>query len=536
MTAHVIPPPAQGGPDDDARGLRAFHPVGQHAMGWCYDPQDPTRRFVVDVRVDGESMSLVLAETFIPTLRDRFGGDGCHGFLVRLDRVRLAGAQLVEAYVANTDIRLGAFRLDEAPEPAAGTGRIVGEVHWMGGLRITGWACDVAAPVLPLTIDILVDGDPITQVTPHRWREAGPNEAAPSGRFAFDACLPARFADGIVHTVRCLAGGTELAGSPCVVLAHGQGFEGLAAEIDPDGTTGHLLRARLLDRLMPSSIPLGEFDAWRVHFPVPAPRETATLVGVAVIGDIDGEVSSTLVSLGAQSHPHWVAVSIAGSDGAFSGEAFATAAAELADAGAEVVVVLEAGSLLDPHAFGHLAAAFEDARFPGVVYPDSVGRMRDGRTAPSFKPSFDRHRLLAQPYAADLFAISRRVLDELRQEPPVSLWTLLLRAVRVAGRIGEKVAHLPELLVTVNEKASPGRVANVVAAAREEAAARGRAAIVEPLSPAARPALPLARPEDARANRVSVIIPTRDRLDLLQPCIETMLHHTQGVAYEVIVV
>ena len=97
MTAHVIPPPPQGGPDEAATGLRAFHPVGQHAMGWCYDPEDPTRRFVIDVRVDGESMSLVLAETFIPTLRDRFGGDGCHGFLVRLDRSRLAGAVLVEA-------------------------------------------------------------------------------------------------------------------------------------------------------------------------------------------------------------------------------------------------------------------------------------------------------------------------------------------------------------------------------------------------------------------------------------------------------
>jgi GT2 family glycosyltransferase len=522
----------------DGHGLlRAFHPVGHHAVGWCYSPADPSRRFAVEVRVDGETLALVLAETFVPTLREAHGGDGCYGFLVRLDPERVAGATLVEAYVANTGIRLGAFRLDERPDGLPGpSGRIAGDVIWRGGLRITGWACDLAAPMIPQSVEILVDGDTVAQVTPHRWREADLGEAVPSGRFAFDVGLPQHFADGQVHTVRCLVAGAELAGSPCEILVHALGFEGLASDIDPDGTTGNLLRARMLDRLMPASIPMAEFEAWRSQFPVSTPHPGDALVGVAVIGDVEGAVGSTLVSLGAQSHPHWLAVSIAAEDGTFSREAFATAASELVEAGVELVAFVEAGALLDAHALAHLAAAMEDSRYPGVVYSDSAVRSRDGRVTPSFKPAYDRHRMLAQGYAADLFAVSRHVIEGLRAAPPTSVWDLLFRSIREAEGLSEPVAHLPEVLVTVPQIASPARTDALARAAEIEAAAHGLPLAASAVPGAARPLVHLSWPDDAMVPRVSVIIPTRDRLDLLQPCIETLLRVTTGIAFEVIVV
>src|SRR5690242_16572904 len=82
-----------GEPSDLPDGRVAFYRVGEQAVGgWIIDPESPQQRFVVDIRVDGESAALALAESFVPELRQRFGGDGCHGFLVPLDPERTADA------------------------------------------------------------------------------------------------------------------------------------------------------------------------------------------------------------------------------------------------------------------------------------------------------------------------------------------------------------------------------------------------------------------------------------------------------------
>jgi GT2 family glycosyltransferase len=525
---------------DDAPkpGPCAFYRVGEHAVGgWARDPERPDRRLVVDIRVDGETIALTQAESFVPELRQLFGGDGCHGFVVLLDPARMAGASRVEAYLANAETCLGAIRLDGAADAElVATGRIAGELRWSGGLRLNGWACDVATPTQPVPVQVLVDGEPLVEALPMRWRESQPGDPVPSGRFAFDACLPVRFADGRVHTVRALAGGVELAGSPCIVLVHELGFQGLAAELDPADRTGHLLRTQLLDRLMPSAVPLGEFEAWQARFPVDPPGPSDLLTAVLVVGDVEPAISRTLDSVEAQSGDGWFAVSLAASDWTFSPDALAAAAAEIRDGGAQAILVVEAGTLLHRDAVAHLAAAIEHPGMPGLVYCDTIVPGPGGRATPSLKPVFDRPRMTAQAYAADCFVMTPEGLDAALDAQASSLPELLLAAIRRCERDGLAIGHLPQLLARLPVREVGARAAALARAAAIDGQERGLPREASPIGNALRPCVALAWPQDARSGPVSIIIPTRDRVDLLEPCLDSLRRISAGVEYEVIIV
>lgn len=554
MTKHAVAPPVAAddetgvGPSErirpDGGGAEAaalageFYRIGEQAFGgWVRDDGRPDQRFVVEILVDGEHAALTLAESFVPELRRRFGDDGCHGFVVLLEPARLTDASRVEAVLANHGHRLGTVALDPSAEtgPVA-TGRVAGELRWSGGLRLSGWACDVAAPSQPLGIDVMVDGESVAQVLPTRWRESQAGDVVPSGRFAFDASLPARFADGRVHTVRALAGGIELAGSPALVLVHELGFQGLAAELDHEDRTGHLLRTQLLDRLMPGALPLGEFAAWRARFPVRAPQSCRAHVAVLIAGDDEAALTATLASLDCQAHSDWFAVSLAAEEGLFAAEALAAAAAEIAEGGADGILVVEAGTVLDPHAVGHVAAALWDETGPGLVHADVVLPGAGGRMVPSFRPAFDRVRLLAQGFMADFFALAPAVFEAAAEEGCASLHDLVLAGVRQAEAMRLPIGHLPLLLGQLPSRDLARRSESLALAASRDLNLAGQDRVATPSPGLLHPGVTLSWPAARRAEPVSIVIPTRDRVDLLRPCIESLMRRTERIAFEVIVV
>jgi O-antigen biosynthesis protein len=542
MNKHASAPPAavaasgrEPRPADDAAIAGEFYRIGDQAFGgWVRDATRPDQRFVVEIRLDGEHAALTLAESFVPELRQRFGDDGCHGFVVLLEGARIADASRAEAFIANSERRIGAVALEPGAEPAPiVTGRVAGELRWAGGLRLSGWACDVAAPSQPLAIEVMVDGETIAHALPTRWRESQAGDVVPSGRFAYDSSLPPRFADGRVHTVRVLAGGIELAGSPTLVLVHELGFQGLAAELDHEDRTGHLLRTQLLDRLMPGSLPLADFPAWQARFPVEAPAPCRATIAVLIVGDGEAALGATLDSLERQEHSGWFAVSLVAEEAAFAPEALAAAAAEIASGGADGVLVVEVGTILDSQAVGHVAAALWDAAAPGLVYADALVPGPGGRLVPSFKPAFDPVRMLAQAHMADLFALAPATFEAAVEEGCGSLYALLLAAVRQAQGMKQPIGHLPHLLASLPPR-DLSRRSELLAGALNGSSLRERRASPQP-GPV-HPAVSLAWPAQARAAPVSIVIPTRDRVDLLRPCIESLMRRTERIAFEVIVV
>ncbi len=523
---------------DPAPVAAAFHAIADFAVGgWVVDPSRPGHRLAVEIRADGEHLGLVMAESFSADVRERFGGDGCHGFTYVLDTEQLGAVRVVEAVLANSDTVIGTIEWRDRAAADATSRAVVGELVWTGGLRVSGFAHDLADPARTVSVEVFVDGDLVARAAASQWRDMGHEDIVPSGRIGFDIGLPMSLADGRTHALRVTADGLDLEGSPTEILVHDGGFAGLAQAIDPADATGLKARAELLDRLMPAALPYPEAKAWLERFPVDPPTAAIGMVAVVMVGGGDGEVAATLRSLERQGHRRWLAFHVPASAFGLDGEAFEQTRDALLEADADAVVVVTAGSVLDPHAIGHLAAALEDPSAPGLVYPDIV-RSMDGRPLPLAFPAHDRFRMRSQGYCVDLFGVCAGLFEIAAEQGPSSTYDLLLSCLRACETAGDSIAHLPQFLAVVPPPDLADRTRALADAVRRDVAARRPAGLVEieEASGSLFPAIAIRRPVTDVLPGVTIVIPTRDRLDLLQPCIDGILAKTRDVDFEILVV
>jgi O-antigen biosynthesis protein len=234
-------------------------------------------------------------------------------------------------------------------------------------------------------------------------------------------------------------------------------------------------------------------------------------------------------------------------DEVIGGAAAVNAALSLATG--EFVTFMRTGDTLAEHALYEVAVELSENPDTDIVYTDSdeIGA-DDQRSNPWFKPGWDPDLLLAQDYIGDL-AVYRRALVEkiglLRSEfEGAEFYDLTLRTTAAAGR--DRVRHLPGILyhryrednTTASEDAlSALRDIHVSRqAVRRHLEARGDTqALVEPavqIPSANRIVWPL--PKDRPL--VSIIVPTRDRAELLAQSVDGILHRTDYCNLELLIV
>jgi O-antigen biosynthesis protein len=215
----------------------------------------------------------------------------------------------------------------------------------------------------------------------------------------------------------------------------------------------------------------------------------------------------------------------------------------------EFVTFLQPGDILAEHALYEVVIALGGNRQADVVYTDSDRLDSDGKRAdPWFKPGWDPDLLLGQDYLSAL-AVYRRDLVEgagwLRSGfEGAELYDLALRVTRATTP--DRIVHVPGILNHCRDAKATDFSKNEgpelpVAeahwrAVRDHLDFQGnRDALVEsvPQIPGAvRVVWPLPPCEPC----VSVIIPTRDRVDLLGECIDGVLHRTDYGNFEVLIV
>lgn len=491
--------------------------------GWVLDKRDPDRRFVVEILGDGLSLAVVRAEMHVACLRDEGHGDGCYGFAIGLD-ARFA-CDSYELLVANTAQVVAHCR----GASVAVHGRELprhGHVIWRGGLRLSG-AVQPGPDGAELQVYL---GSRRLEASPryHPGTRCGPERQ-------FDLLLPPALADGSLHRLRILDGqGLELEGSPVSILAHPRGLAGLAAGFDRP------TRA-FLDDLVPASLPFERYPLWAQHHgdvdEVPAAASAATL-GVLILGR-DGS-RATIASLGIQRGPYHLRTMVIGEgegEAGCSGSEWRAAWEALAALGIAAVLVMEGGTELKPSACRHLAAALDqkddDGALPALVIGDFEQTGSDGAIIPFFGSVLDYERLLSQGYAAGIFALRRLPQACETGNDVATIQDLLFAALEEAAAAGRSVAQVPRIMARLRRRRSDSD-ARLAGAVRRHLARIGQVASVEAGEGALLPLVHVRRPRPE--GEVSIIIPTRDRLDLLRPCVESIRARTSHPDHRIVIV
>ena len=501
-------------------------------FGWACAAD--ARDVVVEVLGEGEPIALASCNLRLPD------GVACppakrrFGFMARIGKERLQSLGRVTARVANH-----AFMLDGAVEIATGERPDLppfAGVHDRDGLRICGWVLpDPVSGQVPNVLALL-DGRciaeaPANKRDPQLAALGGPGDAG-----GFDLTLPLALADGREHLITlCTSHGLELPGSPFKVCLPPLGDLAFLKSLSLPAADAKLLTT-LATRWAdgnPLSLGFADYSVWRDRFCFTEGHASRTPVSV-FIGPheaSDGAVRRSLDSLLAQSHRAWrLLVWAPVSKGRkemprdsrieWVPPARWRAAVRAAVRKAAWVTFLPAG---DTWASPYLASAvsvLRESKDHALCYTDADA---DSPQLPWFKPDWCYETFLALPLLDHGFMCRASLLKDPSPQPLDWPW----QAVAALGASVASVGHLAEPLHTCGEGRSPsahrlgdmadlpGRPDIPALVARDETIARwapgtsGMPHRVEWRAPRKWPA-------------VTLMIPTRDRHDLLRTCVESV--------------
>lgn len=492
------------------------------AIGWAMAPGLPDLKPLIEILCDGYPVAFDRADIFRPELRASFGGDGCCGFAIALPEAARLFGHGIEAQAANGGAKL-AGRISLAQPAHAQRPRLRGEVTRTAGLRVLGWVNPLTFQAAPLRVRAYLGTELLAETMATRQLPQPGDAPLSASARGFDLHLPMDLADGRARQVRvCDADGRELKGSPVTVAAWPAGLgatlQRLAESPDlPPAAASALTRVAALAEsggAGAASVAFREFGAWQRAFPPAAARTDGAGPPMTALIFGPGDAEATRATLPEDA----TAAALHIPDGVVPAAAWPRHGA---------VVPVRAGDRLHPAAFGRLAEALKGAQ---AAYTDTV-QMVSGRPHPWMKPDWDPDLCLAQGYVFGLLALRA---DDAPPKPTLAEWV-----VAALGDLGGgDVAHVPEALYTQADAAAQGAAPTPpgwAEALREWPAVRRAGGTVSALDGREwllRPHWPVPRP----APKVAILIPTRDRADLLRRAVETLTAQTRYPAYEIVIV
>ena len=512
-------------------GLRtAFYRSGERRFsGFVVDTGNLSRKFAVEVLVDGYLVQVIRADAHVHQLGKEKIADGYYGFSCALQDAAVSDSSVVEARLANLGTIIGApIALAESSEDASQFSDR-GTIRWLGGLRFSG---RISGDQEPAAGNILVDGTLIMRVRASKWSHVGTSEADARAVRAFDFYLPKKFADGNAHQLVAVDDvGEDIGGGPLAFLAYADGLREAVADHGLSEQEG--LRAQLLDRLLPMSVPFPHYQEWRERFPVLLGPPAPLVCAVIVVGT--GPMEETLESLNEQTHDDWVAASLPQTPDPFG------LRAELAQefltndgADCDFVVFALAGTFFVPSALQRIASAFAEFPDAQVVYADVDLPSDDGSIWPLAFPAFDYERMLEQGYCAYLFALRRGTAERSLAAGASNLYRLFNSVLDDGTASHANIVHLPGPLATLPQFDKNAAGVALTAAAGAHLQHKGIRAQATFRPAGILPAAKITRAYDRVPT--TIVIPTRNRHHLLRACIESIRPAVERTGAQILVV
>jgi GT2 family glycosyltransferase len=210
-------------------------------------------------------------------------------------------------------------------------------------------------------------------------------------------------------------------------------------------------------------------------------------------------------------------------------------------AGGEIIALLDHDDWLEPDALFEIAkAALAGGDF---IYTDEDKVDEAGYfSQPFFKPDWDSDGLLSCNYCCHFTAIKRSLIEEIggfrAGFDGAQDYDLILRATEKA----RKIVHIPRAVYhwRITAQSTAHR-----ASAKPEAITAGARALSDAIKRRGLDATVETAPGGARyrvkyrirePKKISVLIPTRDRLELLSRCVESLVAHTDWASCEIVIV
>ncbi|WP_462381115.1 glycosyltransferase family 2 protein [Pseudomonas sp. Marseille-QA0892] len=519
---------------------------GDVLQGWAIDRRDPGLRLAVEVYIDHVFVALARADREQPF---DSAGDGFHGFAVQLRPAWLENAKQVAVRIAN-----GGPWLDGALERPFGEQRdnvtaIASQVWHTGGLKIKGWAWDPASPPRHVSVSAREGLHHIASGIANRLHPALIDRT--TADHGFDIDLPWALADGCLHTIHIETDeGIPVTGSPIQLCVHPEGLAALVQKFWPS-TAEHDERSEEVPALLtqlaetcdlhaPRSAGFSHYPRWHAVFQQPAP-----------IQPVDGV--TLVILLGNGTSEAWAATRLSIEQQRLPAEQIRVIAPQDADlftevtqhlGAARIIVPVRVGDRLAGHALDTCLSVLNQScaawAYSDCDQDDSQGR----RTNPWFKPCWDETLFYGMDIVSSGGAFSSLAIAEalqrlapLAQEASLG-WHWLLAGVVAAN--DARVVHIPAVLYhrAADAPATPysslpdsRRHASLTWLAQQRMA--GAVVDAHPSYPGLSRAiwpLPNALPV------ISLIVPTRDHVELLRACIEGLAARTDYPALEIIVV
>jgi GT2 family glycosyltransferase len=501
--------------------------------GHVFDPNEPGRTFTIDVLVDGTPIKTALANEFVQELLNRGFGKGCYGFSLSIGADLIRDAKSVEARVSNFGTTIGTpiELMYSDPGHADGGAAPHGSVQWLGGLRFSGWIGG-NSPTAP-SLDIFVDGGQASRVKALGWAHQGDVDDS-RGRAvrAFDFQLPDRYADGCVHQLKIVAENGDAVGQGALPFVAFR--DGLAAMVSAlGGNDAERLRGELFDQLMPKSLPMSQYGNWRECFPIAPPAPVGAMGAVVLLGA--GEIAATLSSLDDQMHNDWIAVTLELTkfQAAFDPDQVRLFL-EGDGSGCEFVLFALSGTVFVPDALARIARTFSDAKGTTVIYGDVDFMTIDGGKWPLALPAFDYERMLEQGYCAHLFAMRRETALRALRSGASNLYRLFNAIFDGEFPESAHIAHLPGSLGTIPPIQIAEASEALSDATRQHLAERNIEADVVASAGGALPAVHVTRSQPT--GHTTVVIPTRNRVNLLRRCLESIAPAIEKASADVLII
>jgi len=477
---------------------------------------------------------------------------------------------------------------------------VVGAIDSVSAFEIRGWAADLCDKSIPVVLEFYADGLFIGSVSCHEPRPDLADAVGGDGKFGFTFKISsvhrAHFGSGRPVAAIDSVSRQPVGPSTIVRCDAAQSWDEMAAMRDELAKLRQVLdrmEARLPELGRLSSIPIEAYDEYWERFyrlsadtlseqrvrgerlsyrplisvVLPTWNASTRLLDKAInsvraqtydrwelliTDDASGRDELKLLQLrhSAETRIRWLEASSRAGIAANTNRGIAASQGEY-------IAFLDHDDELATEALYQVVSSLQDHQY-GLLYSDEdrIEENELGRCVhhtPFFKPGFDPDLLLALNYICHLVVLRRDVLvgiGGLRTGfEGAQDHDLLLRAVSYLS--GHDILHLPRVLY--HWRVTPGSVSrtpraaekiqnNIVAAVQDQLARLNLAAKVERHNDPVGSARPFATRVHWRlppvAPKISIIVPTRDRLDLLRPCLSSLLDSAAVYPgpYEILVV